>query len=250
VVFRIIARLDVKPPFLVKGIHLEGFRKLGTPQEFAIEYYQQGIDEINYQDIIASLFGFDSTIELVASTASQVFLPITVGGGIRTLEGARSLIFKGADKVCINTSAVQNPNLIKEISQEFGSQAVVIGIEAKRSGDHWIAMSNNGREHTGFDVVELVNTISEYGAGEIMLTSIDFEGTQKGFDLELISKVRNETILPLIAHGGFGSLEDALMAYQAGADGISIASALHWKKFKVSDIKNYLSKNKVEVRTS
>lgn len=247
-VFRIVARLDVKPPNLVKGIHLEGFRKVGDPAEFALSYYEQGIDEISYQDAVASLYGFNSISELVSGTAKNVFLPLTVGGGIRSVEDGKKLLQSGADKICVNTAAVSDPKMIRRLANAFGEQAVVVGIEAKRLGDTWLAMTHSGREHTGQNVVDLAGKLSDLGAGEIFLTSIDCEGTQKGFDLDLISQVRSQSNLSVIAHGGMGSLEDALRAHEAGADGIAIASVLHWKKYSVTDIKEFLKSNGVKIR--
>jgi cyclase len=249
-VFRIVARLDVKPPNLVKGVHLEGFRKVGDPANFAFNYFQQGVDEISYQDIVASLYGFNSISELISATASNVFLPLTVGGGIRSVADSRKLLQSGADKVCMNTATISNPKLIRQVADAFGQQAVVVGIEAKRSGTSWLAMTDNGREHTNMDAIDLASRLSDLGAGEIFLTSIDAEGTEKGFDLDLIESVRKVTPLSLIAHGGMGCLEDAVKAHESGADGIAIASVLHWGKLTVSEIKTYLTNKGISVRNS
>jgi cyclase len=180
-------------------------------------------------------------------TAFEI-LPLTVGGGIRSVEDGRKLLQSGADKICVNTATVLNPVLISEMAEAFGQQAVVIGIEAKKFGKNWIAMTHNGRERTELDVIELASKLMGLGAGEIFLTSIDAEGTQKGFDVELIKQVRSVTKLSVIAHGGMGSLNDALEAHHAGADGIAIASVLHWDKFSLANIKAHLSSHGVHVR--
>lgn len=248
-VFRVIARLDVKPPNLVKGIHLEGLRKLGDPSSFADKYYSQGADEISYQDIVASLYGRNSIQELVSKTANHVFIPLSVGGGIRTAEDAVSLIRAGADKISINTAAIHNPALITQIGNVLGCQAVILGIEAKRTnGSNWTAMTDCGREHSGKDVLHWVQETVDLGVGEIILTSIDQEGTMLGFDLELIEAVRSVTQVPIIAHGGAGTPEDILLAQKAGANGVALASMLHFEKFTISQIKTYLNSVGIEVR--
>jgi cyclase len=248
VVFRVIARLDVKPPMLVKGIHLEGLRRLGDPGEFARIYYEQGADELNYQDIVASLYGRSSIGELVTKTAANVFVPISVGGGIRTKHDASEMIRNGADKICLNTAAINTPSLISDIAGLLGSQAVTIGIEAKFLKGNWIAMTDCGREHTGKDVLDWVEEVQNLGAGEILLTSIDQEGTQEGFDIKLIEAVRSRTLLPVIAHGGAGHPTDAVKAHRAGASAIALASVLHYERFRISDFKDALSFAGIEVR--
>jgi cyclase len=247
--FRVVARLDIKPPALVKGVHMEGLRKLGDPSDFARLYYEQGADEVIYQDIVASLYGRNGIGALVTATAESVFVPITVGGGIRTISDAAQMIRNGADKVCLNTAAIKSSPLITEISQLLGSQAVVIGIEAKRLKGGWTAMTDCGREHTGRDVLDWVMEAQAHGAGEILLTSIDREGTLTGFDIELITAVRGITQLPLIAHGGAGSPADAVKAFDAGASAVAIASAFHYNRFTVSDFKRALLDANIEVRT-
>ena len=248
-VFRVIARLDVKPPNLVKGIHLEGLRKLGDPSRFADKYYSDGADEISYQDIVASLYGRNSIQELVSKTANHVFIPLSVGGGIRTAEDAVSLIRAGADKISINTAAIHNPALIAQIGNVLGCQAVILGIEAKRTnGSNWTAMTDCGREHSGKDVLHWVQETVDLGVGEIILTSIDQEGTMLGFDLELIEAVRSVTQVPIIAHGGAGTPEDILLAQKAGANGVALASMLHFEKYTISQIKTYLNSVGIEVR--
>jgi len=247
--FRIIARLDVKPPNLVKGVHLEGFRKIGDPADFASKYYEQGADEINYQDIIASLYERNNILELVRKTAKGVFIPITVGGGIRSIEDAKKLLRSGADKVCINTAALKNPKIIEEIANLFGKQAVVLGVEAKKFNDTWIVMTDNGREHANRNVDDWVWEASTFGVGEILLTSIDNEGTMKGFDLDLVKNVLSVTDCPVIAHGGAGDISDILGAAKCGASGVAIASILHYKKITIGEIKKQLQDLNIEIRT-
>ncbi|ARU41904.1 imidazole glycerol phosphate synthase subunit HisF [Armatimonadetes bacterium Uphvl-Ar1] len=237
---RVIARLDIKSPNLIKGIQLEGLRKLGDPQPFVESYYAQGIDEICYMDIVASLYDRNSLEDLLRKTAENIFVPLTVGGGIRTVENAATLLQSGADKVAINTAAVRNPDLIRQISERFGSQCMVLSIEAKSTtAGKWTAFTDNGREHTNRDVIEWVQEAVELGVGEILLTSVDQEGTQKGFDLELCRAVTNVVEVPVILSGGLGSLDDAKVAVSQGrADAIAVAHALHYNKFSVAQLKN------------
>lgn len=246
--FRVIARLDVKPPMLVKGIHMEGLRKVGDPGEFSRRYYEAGADEINYHDIVASLYERNSIGDLVSATAASVFVPITVGGGIRSVADAARLVRLGADKICLNTAAIREPSLIREVSRVLGRQAVVLGVEAKRVSNGWEAMTDCGREHTGRDVMHWVSEAQSLGAGEILLTSIDQEGTKQGFDLELVRHVRSACTVPVIAHGGAGEPMDAVRAQGAGADAVAIATVLHYGQYVISDFKEALRDNGVEVR--
>lgn len=247
--FRVIARLDVKPPNLVKGVHLEGLRKVGDPTDFAKKYYMQGIDEISYQDIVASLYNRNSIKELVSATAQNVFVPITVGGGIGDTLSAMELIRSGADKVSINTAAIKNPHILRELANVLGSQAVTLGIEAKRGkGNDYFAMMDNGREHTNKLVTEWLSEAVEYGVGEILLTSIDAEGTNSGFDLELLRQVRSLTNVPIIAHGGCGTVNHVLEVADIGASGYAIAGSLHYDRLGVEDIKDCLTTAGFEVR--
>lgn len=247
--FRVIARLDIKPPHLVKGIHLEGLKKIGDPEIYAKKYYASGADEISYQDIVASLYNRNSIAELVAKTTSEVFIPISVGGGIRISEDARKLVRMGADKIILNTAAVSNPIIIGEIASDLGNQAVVLGVEAKNQGfDSWKVMTNCGREHTGRDVIEWIREAEQLGVGEILLTSIDKEGTRKGFDLNLIESVRRISQLPIIAHGGAGSVRDILDAARAGADAVALASILHYEFLSITEVKESLRDADFEVR--
>jgi cyclase len=227
---RVIARLDVKGPNLVKGIHLEGLRVLGKPKAFAEHYYHQGADEIMYMDVVASLYDRNSLGDLVADTARNIFIPITVGGGIRTLDNIRTILRAGADKVAINTAAIKNPQLIRDAALAFGSSTIVVTIEAiKESNGTYLAYTDNGREHTGKDVVEWAKQVEALGAGEIVLTSVDREGTAEGFDLELLKKITTTAKIPVIAHGGAGSSADVCSAIQSGgADAVALATILHY----------------------
>lgn len=238
---RIIARLDVKGPNLIKGIQLEGLRVLGPPGKFASRYYGQGIDEIVFMDSVASLYNRNNLHEIVEQTARQIFVPMTVGGGIRSVEDARALLRSGADKVAINTAAVSNPKLITEIAERFGRQCMVLSIEAKRVGPHqWEAYTDNGREKTGLDVLDWVRKATQLGAGEILLTSVDREGTRRGFDVDLVKAVTSQVSVPVIASGGMGDLDHAEAAVAHGADAVAIADRLHYEALTVSNIRDHL----------
>jgi len=236
---RIIARLDIKGANLIKGIRLEGLRVVGEPQEFALKYYEAGVDEIIYVDTVASLYGRNNLTDILEKTAQNVFVPITVGGGIRSLDDVRKILRAGADKVTINTAVVSNPNLISDVSRTFGAQCMVLSIQAKSDGaDKWEAYTDNGREHTGLDVVEWAKKGESLGAGEIMLTSVDREGTQKGFDLDLVKRVSTAVNIPVIASGGMGCLEDFIDVVNNGkADAVAVAHVLHYNKCTVDDIR-------------
>ncbi len=247
-VFRIIARLDVKPPNLVKGAHMEGYRVVGDPVERALEYYAQGVDEIFYQDVVASLFGLDSLVSLVSQTAREVFVPITVSGGIRTIEDIELMLRSGADKVAINTAAIEDPKFITNAAKRFGSQAIVVSVEAQANDIGWQAMTNCGRENTGKSAIEWVAELEDLGAGEVVITSIRHEGTGLGADQELIQCARENTNLSLIAHGGISGINDVLSANATGANGVAIARAFHHNLVKVNEIKHGLTSAGIEVR--
>lgn len=247
---RIIARLDIKAPNLVKGIQFEGLRKIGNPSEFALKYYLQGADEIFCADIVASLYERNSLLDIINSTTNNVFIPITVGGGIRNLEDVTSALNSGADKVSINTAAIKNPSLITEISEKFGNQCLVLSIQAKSKNGSWVAYYDNGRESSGLDVVEWAKKGQDLGAGEILLTSVDREGTAKGMDIELIKAVTNAVTVPVVASGGVGSLNDiGLAVKEGGADAISIAHVLHYEELTINEIRQYCIQQNIPVRT-
>lgn len=237
---RIIPRLDIKGSHLIKGIHLEGLRKVGDPNEFAKKYYENGADELVYMDIVASLYNRNNLTEVVERAAKDIFIPMTVGGGIRSSDDVTQLLNVGADKVAINTAAVKNKAMLTEMAEKFGSQCIVLSIEAKRHAKGWEAMTDNGREHTGLDVVQWAMEAVSLGAGEIFLTSIDQEGTCKGFDIELVNAVSKAVDVPVIASGGMGNLDDFSAVIERGsADAVSMAHVLHYNKFKIQDIRDY-----------
>lgn len=248
---RLIARLDIKAPNLIKGIHLEGLRKIGDPNEFARAYYQAGADELIYMDAVASLYQRNSLLDIVERTTRNVFVPITVGGGIRSVDDAQALFRAGADKVAINTAAVGRPELISEVARRFGAQAMVLSIEAKRraNGEGWEAFTDNGREHTGRDVVEWARQAAALGCGEILLTSVDREGTRKGFDVELVRAVSTAVSVPVIASGGMGTHAHlAEVVLDGQADAVAMADVLHYKRMTFSEIRQAARQAGVEVR--
>jgi cyclase len=248
---RIIPRLDIKGPNLIKGIRLEGLRVIGDPQEFAIRYYQAGADELIYMDIVASLYGRNNLSDIISRAANNVFIPITVGGGIRSVDDARLILRSGADKVAINTAAIARPELITEVAHRFGSQAMVLSIEAKQVGPgKWEAYTDNGREKTGLDVLKWVQRGVELGAGEVLLTAVDREGTRAGFDLDLVSAISTAVPVPVIASGGMGKLEHFIDAATRGkADAISMADVLHYKRMTIGEIRAAALAAKLPVRT-
>ncbi len=237
---RLIARLDIKGPNLIKGIHLEGLRVMGSPNEYALDYYNQGADELIYMDVVASLYGRNHLGEIIKNAAKDIFIPMTVGGGIRSIEDVREILRLGADKVAINTAAVANSKIITDVARQFGSQCMVVSIEAKRKEDeHWEVYTDNGRERTGIDVVEWAKKCVMNGAGEILLTSVDREGTRTGFDIELVKAVSSVVNVPVIASGGMGKPEDLLpVVLEGGADAVAMADILHYKRTNVGTIRD------------
>jgi imidazole glycerol-phosphate synthase subunit HisF len=247
---RLIARLDVKAPNLIKGIHLEGLRVIGDPNVYAKRYYEQGADELIYMDIVASLYDRNNLTDIVERATRDVFIPMTVGGGVRSVEDARKLLASGADKVGVNTAAVKRPALITEIAHRFGSQAMVLSIEAKRTGrGRWEAYTDNGREHTGLDVVAWAKRGAELGAGEILLTSVDQEGTRKGFDVALVRAVTDVVSIPVIASGGMGSVQHLVDVVRDGhADAVAMADILHYGRARIGDLRRELASMGTPVR--
>lgn len=237
---RIIPRLDIKGPNLIKGIHLEGLRVVGDPHAFATRYYEAGADELVFMDIVASLYGRNNLSGIIERAADQVFIPITVGGGIRSVADAKHILRSGADKVAINTAAVTRPELITEVAQEFGSQAMVLSVEAKRIGpDLWEAFTDNGRERTGLDVVDWVRRAVDLGAGEILLTSVDQEGTRKGYELALIDAVTRAVPIPVIASGGMGTAAHFLEAAALPlCRALSMADVLQYDRISLPTIRD------------
>jgi imidazole glycerol-phosphate synthase subunit HisF len=238
---RVLARLDIKGPNLIKGVHLEGLRKLGDPNEFALRYYNQGADGLIMMDIVASLYGRNNLLHIVEKACENVFIPITVGGGIRSIDDVQAALSSGADKVAINTAAINDPGLVNDVAKNFGSQCMVLSIEAKKTSSGWECYTDNGRERTHKSVIEWATEAVSLGAGEILLTSVDQEGTRKGFDNDLTSLVSSAVDVPVIASGGFGVIDhlgDVLV--RGKADAIAIADALHFNRVFVNDIKNSL----------
>ena len=238
---RLIARLDIKGAKLIKGIQLEGVRVVGDPQEFAHRYYRESIDEILYMDAVASLYDRGMLTKIVERTAEDVFVPITVGGGLRSVDDVRTMLRAGADKVAINTAATHRPALITEVMETFGSQCMVLSIQAKRTpGGAWEVYRDGGREHTGLDVVEWAQTGEELGAGEILLTSVDREGTRRGFDVELVRAVSRAVGIPVIASGGMGRLEHLEAVAESGfASAVAMAHVLHYDKVSLNTLRGH-----------
>ena len=247
---RFIPRLDIKGPNLIKGIHFEGLRVIGDPKEFARRYYEQGADELLYVDVVASLYGRNSLHDIVKLTSSDVFVPLTVTGGIRSTDDVREILRAGADKVGINTAATKRPELIREVARKFGSQCMVLSIEAKRKAPgRWEAYADNGREPTGLDVIEWAQRGVELGAGEILLTSVDREGTREGFDCELVAAVSALVPVPVIASGGMGKISDVEKVVREGkADAVSMADVLHYGRLTLPEIKRAAEQAGLDVR--
>jgi cyclase len=226
----VIPRLDIKGPNLVKGIHLEGLRVLGKPEQFARYYYETGADELLYIDVVASLYGRNSLLEMIRKTSQEIFIPLTVGGGLRTIEDIQNVLRAGADKVALNTAAIRDHGLLQAASLRFGSSTIVVSIAAKKKETGiYEAFTDNGREPTGMNVVEWAKRAEELGAGEIYLMSIDRDGTGLGYDIELIKSVAKMVSIPVIAAGGAGKLDHLSEVIENGcADAISMASILHY----------------------
>jgi len=247
---RLVARLDIKAPNLIKGINLEGVRVIGDPNVYARRYYAEGIDEIVYMDSVATLYGRNSLADLVKTSARDVFIPMTVGGGLRTIDDVDAMLRSGADKVAINTAAVRRPAFVAEVALRYGSQAMVLSVEAKRlrGADRWEAYVDNGREKTGLDVIDWVRQAVALGAGEILLTSVDHEGMGRGFDIPLVKAVTAVVDVPVIASGGMGTPAHALAVVEQGdADAVAMAYVLHYGKYRVAEVRRHLLDHGIEV---
>lgn len=247
---RIIARLDIKGDKLIKSVQLDGVRVVGDPRECAQRYYQQGADELIFMDAVASLYGRNHLADVIQYTAESVFVPLTVGGGLRSLDDVDKALRAGADKVAINTAAILRPEFITEVSREFGSQCMVLQIDAKRNnlGD-WEVYVDGGREPTGRNVVDWVKMGVELGAGEILLTSVDQEGTRLGFDIELYQTISKDVPVPVIASGGMGSVQDLIDVIRKGKpDAVAMAHILHVDKVPLEEIKAGISEAGIPVR--
>ena len=251
---RIIPCLDVDKGRVVKGVKFVGIRDAGNPVEIAKRYDEQGADELVFLDITASAEDRDTMVHVVEEVASQVFIPLTVGGGIRTAADIRRMLNAGADKVAINTAAVANPELVREAAERFGAQCIVVAIDAKRVGGddapaHWEVFTHGGRKATGLDVVKWARRMMEYGAGEILLTSMDRDGTRDGFDLALTRAVSEAVSIPVIASGGVGNLDHLVVGIKEGAaDAVLAASIFHFGQYTVAEAKHYLAAQGIEVR--
>lgn len=247
---RLIPRLDIKGANVIKGVHLEGLKVVGRPGELARRYYEAGADEIIYMDVVASLYGRNNILEIVEEAAREVFVPLVVGGGIRSVDDIVAALRSGADKVAINTAAVRRPAFIREAARALGSQCIVVSVEAKRVGDgRWEALADNGRERTGRDVLDWVAEAEAEGAGEILVTSVDREGTRRGFDLELVSAVRERVSVPVIACGGAGSAEHVVrLVDETACDAVALASLLHYEVCPLPALKRALSEAGCAVR--
>lgn len=231
---RLIPRIDIKGPNLVKGIQLEGLRVLGKPEDFALHYYKNSADELMFVDIVASLYERNSLSEIIAKTAKEIFIPISVGGGIRTLEDIHKVLRSGADKVSLNTAAIRNPDFVKKAVLEFGSSTIGVSIESIRHSDKkYYAYTDNGREFSGKEVVEWAKEVEDLGAGELHVCSVDREGTRSGFDIELLKKINQNISVPIVANGGAGSLEDfSELIIEAKVDAISFSTITHYDFIK------------------
>ena len=245
---RIIPRLDIKGPNLVKGIHLEGLRVLGKPERFARDYYNQGADELLYMDVVASLYGRNNLLDIVERTAREIHIPLTVGGGLRTIEDIKAVLRAGADKVSLNTAAIRGPKLVQEASRRFGSSTVVVSIEAIRQPDgRYEAFTDNGREHTGVEVFDWARRAAALGAGELFVTSINNEGTGKGYDLELTRRIAESVSIPVIAGGGAGTVEHVREVIVDGrADAVTVASILHYQAIRQHEDEDYEHEGNIE----
>ena len=249
---RIIPCLDVDKGRVVKGVNFLNIRDAGDPVEIAKRYDTEGADEITMLDITASHETRDTTYKTVESIASQVFIPLTVGGGVRKIEDIKKLLRSGADKVSINTSAVENPSFVKEAADKFGSQCIVVAVDAKAKTDKentWEVVTYGGRNRTGIDVLEWTEQVAEYGAGEILLTSMDRDGTKEGFDINLVSKVSSGISIPVIASGGVGNLDHLIDGVKiGGAEAVLAASIFHFSEFSIKEAKEAMKASGITVR--
>jgi cyclase len=246
---RIIPCLDVKAGRVVKGVNFVDLRDAGDPVEIARLYDREGADELCFLDITASHENRGIILDVVAHTAEQVFMPLTVGGGINTTEDIRALLKAGADKVSINTGAVNRPQFVRDAAQRFGSQCIVVAIDAKRVGDHWEVFTHGGRKATGIDALEWAGRMENYGAGEILLTSMDRDGTKAGYDLALTRAISERVALPVIASGGVGNLEHIYRGLTEGKASAALAASIfHFREYSIAECKEYLLSRGVAVR--
>ena len=247
---RIIPRLDIKGSNLVKGIHLEGLKILGNPNDFSKYFYANGADELLYMDSVASLYGRNSLNEFIETTVKEIFIPLTVGGGLRSIADISAVLNSGADKVAINTEAINRPEFISEAVKKFGASTIMVEIQTKRQLDGtYIAFTDNGRNPSCLDSVEWAKHVEQLGAGEILITSIDSEGTKKGFEIDLIKKISSKVPIPVIACGGAGEKSHFIDLFNsANIEAVSCASILHYEIMTISQIKHELHKKSISVR--
>ena len=242
---RLIGRLDIKNSNLIKSINLEGLRIVGNPNTFAKKYYDEGIDELILIDVVATLYGRNYLTDILREITKKIFIPITIGGGVRSIEDAKKLLSSGADKVAINSAAVKSPKFVENLVKEIGSQSVVISVEAKKKDNWWEVYTSNGREPSGKNVVGWIEELMQLGAGEILLTSIDREGTRTGFDTDLVNQVSKICKIPLIISGGFGKTNDLDNVLKNQIDAVAIADGIHYGRYTVSEIKDYIKNLKI-----
>lgn len=246
---RVIPCLDVKDGRVVKGVNFVSLRDAGDPVEQAKLYDAAGADELTFLDITASVENRDTILDVVRRTAEAICLPLTVGGGVRTCEDMRRLLLAGADKCAVNSAAIKNPGLIREASERFGSQCIVVAIDARSNGKgSWEVYAKGGREPTGLNVVEWARKMQDLGAGELLLTSMDRDGTRAGFDLDLLRAVCNAVTVPVVASGGVGELQHFVEGAEVGASGLLAASVFHFGQFRIDEVKNALNKAGLPVR--
>ncbi len=246
---RIIPCLDVDAGRVVKGTHFVNLRDAGDPVELGRRYYDQGADELVFLDITATVEDRQTTLDWVRRVARSIFIPFTVGGGVRRLQDIRQLLRAGADKVAMNSAAIRNPQLVSRASRAFGSQCIVVAVDARRNGDSWTVYTHGGRKNAGLDALEWIRQAESLGAGEILLTSMDCDGTQGGYDLQLLLSVSELAKIPVIASGGAGQPSDLLAAFQKGrADAVLAASIFHYGKYTVGEVKEYLGRHGVPMR--
>ena len=246
---RIIARMDIKQSHLIKGIQMEGWRKIGDPVAYANKYYNEHADEIFCVDVVASLYQRNNLLKIIQKIAGQCFIPMTVGGGIDSVDSASMLLTSGADKVALNTAATKNPDLLNQISSRFGQQALVLNLESKKTAPgKWTVLTDNGRNRTGLDAIEWAAEAVTRGVGEIMINSIDRDGTNQGPDLDLIRAISSVVSVPIVYAGGISRCEHALDALSMGINAVAIGTGLHYEHMKILELKNYLAQANLSVR--
>tara|TARA_X000000368_G_scaffold153911_1_gene121267 strand:- start:18631 stop:19377 length:747 start_codon:yes stop_codon:yes gene_type:complete len=246
---RLIGRIDIKNEYVIKGIHLEGLRKLGNPNEFALKYFNEGIDEIVFHDSVASLYERNNIFNVIEKACKEIFIPIIVSGGIRTLDDIENALKSGADKVAINTQAVKTPKFISKAARTFGSQCIVGAIDCKKHNNTWEVLTENGREITKLNAYDWALKLQDLGIGELMLTSVDMEGTKKGFDIEIIDQISKDLKVPVIASGGAGSVNHIVnVAKNSQVTAIAAASILHYNIETIKTIKKELVSNNFDIR--